>query len=460
MSAIQNEEGQPILLEKNKSLTQGAKSGTEKSCVRWIYLLLFVFVSAANGFNWVELTIITDIVEEYYDVSRLAVTWTSMLYFVPYIPLIFPATWYLQTKGLRSSIILGAFGTCLGCWTKVFGINKSGFPIVFTGQVLTAMSEVFILGIPSELAANWFPSTQVSLACAIGVFGNQMGVALGFLLPPIFVKNYESLSDLSWVVEGLFDLFISQALITTILLILIVLILPNQQSTVKCKNKNITKINHESSNADRYEKFDYSSSIKRLLSNNGFQCLLIAYGVLVGIFYAISSLLNATLLLHFKNIDTSSGRIGFIIVVCGMFGSIICGRILDKTHEYKGMTVAIYGLSFLGMIFYLFAIYLNNLKLIYISAGVLGFFMTGYLPVGFEFGVEMTYPESEGTSSGLLNASAKVFGLIFTFGGELVMAHYDDTLVHVIMTAALFICTIITCFIRFSKERQKANTNS
>ena len=129
MSAIQNEEGQPILLEKNKSLTQGAKSGTEKSCVRWIYLLLFVFVSAANGFNWVELTIITDIVEEYYDVSRLAVTWTSMLYFVPYIPLIFPATWYLQTKGLRSSIILGAFGTCLGCWTKVFGINKSGFPL-------------------------------------------------------------------------------------------------------------------------------------------------------------------------------------------------------------------------------------------------------------------------------------------------------------------------------------------
>ena len=31
-------------------------------------------------------------------------------------------------------------------------------------------------------------------------------------------------------------------------------------------------------------------------------------------------------------------------------------------------------------------------------------FMTGYLPVGFEFAAEITYPESEGTSSGLLNA--------------------------------------------------------
>ena len=35
-------------------------------------------------------------------------------------------------------------------------------------------------------------------------------------------------------------------------------------------------------------------------------------------------------------------------------------------------------------------------------------FMTGYLPVSFEFAAEITYPESEGTSSGLLNASAQV----------------------------------------------------
>lgn len=34
--------------------------------------------------------------------------------------------------------------------------------------------------------------------------------------------------------------------------------------------------------------------------------------------------------------------------------------------------------------------------------------MTGYLPLGFEFAVEITYPESEGTSSGLLNAFAQV----------------------------------------------------
>ncbi len=36
------------------------------------------------------------------------------------------------------------------------------------------------------------------------------------------------------------------------------------------------------------------------------------------------------------------------------------------------------------------------------------FFMTGYLPVGFEYGVEITYPENEAISGSLLNVSAQV----------------------------------------------------
>lgn len=34
--------------------------------------------------------------------------------------------------------------------------------------------------------------------------------------------------------------------------------------------------------------------------------------------------------------------------------------------------------------------------------------MTGYLPIGFEYGVELTFPISESTTSGLLNLSAQV----------------------------------------------------
>jgi hypothetical protein len=53
--------------------------------------------------------------------------------------------------------------------------------------------------------------------------------------------------------------------------------------------------------------------------------------------------------------------------------------------------------------------------------------MTGYLPVGFEFGAEVTFPESEGTSSGLLNASAQVIGLMWCHDFRTNVTQQDDT---------------------------------
>ena len=81
---------------------------------RWLILFLFVFYSSSNAFQWTQLVIISSILERYYSVSTLTVSWTSMIYMVTYIPLIFPASWFLQKKGLRLSVLLGSFGTCVG----------------------------------------------------------------------------------------------------------------------------------------------------------------------------------------------------------------------------------------------------------------------------------------------------------------------------------------------------------
>lgn len=41
--------------------------------------------------------------------------------------------------------------------------------------------------------------------------------------------------------------------------------------------------------------------------------------------------------------------------------------------------------------------------------------MTGYLPVGFEFASEVTYPEPEGTTSGILNAVVQVRSVKYNY---------------------------------------------
>lgn len=87
------------------------------------------------------------------------------------------------------------------------------------GQTIVACSQIFILSIPPRLAAVWFSSEEVSRACAIGVFGNQVGIALGFVLPTIIVPSSD---DPAEVAAGLRVLFIGVAVATTVILVAII----------------------------------------------------------------------------------------------------------------------------------------------------------------------------------------------------------------------------------------------
>lgn len=77
------------------------------------------------------------------------------------------------------------------------------------------------------------------------------------------------------------------------------------------------------------------------MTNKNYILLLVSYGVNVGVFYAISTLLNQIVLLHFPGHELDAGQIGLCIILCGMAGSVISGIILDKTHKFK---VSILGL--------------------------------------------------------------------------------------------------------------------
>lgn len=78
--------------------------------------------------------------------------------------------------------------------------------ILFAGQTVVAASQIFILGIPAQLAATWFPPHQMSTATSIGVFGNQLGIALGFVLPAQLVPDQND-DNLSLIGHDLFVMF-------------------------------------------------------------------------------------------------------------------------------------------------------------------------------------------------------------------------------------------------------------
>jgi len=367
---------------------------------------------------------------------------------VLYIPLIIPSSWLLDKKGLRIGVILGCAGTCLGSWLKVFSTDPDQFWLTFLGQSIVAASQIFIIGLPAPLAATWFPPDQTSSATAIGVFGNQLGIALGFVLPAIAVRD----STEDDIVGGdLFNMFLGVAIFTSILLVAVVFFFKDQPPTPSNRAQDIKQ--------SQVEPSSYLSSIKNLMTNPSFILLLLTYGMNVGVFYAISTLLNTTVTNNFEyeGVTEDAGTIGMVIVVCGMLGSLVCGLVLDKTHFYKATTLGVYLFSFLGMILYTFTFRFGHIEIVYFTAAALGFFMTGYLPLGFEFAAEITYPENEGTSSGLLNASAQVFGIMFTLFAEWVdRASGDDRITNSCLAGILLIGTVMTTFIKSDYRRQAA----
>ncbi|CAI5684585.1 unnamed protein product [Oreochromis niloticus] len=415
---------------------------------RFAVLAVFSLYSLVNAFQWIQYSIITNVFRQYYGVTNDKVDWLSIVYMVAYVPLIFPATWLLDRKGLRLTALLGAGLNCAGAWLKCASVNPQLFAVTVTAQVICSVAQVFILGLPSRVASVWFGPREVSTACATAVLGNQLGTAIGFLLPPVLVPNTPDNVELTG--HNIMIMFYGTAAVSTVLFILAVIVIKDRPPLPPSQAQAVLPDSPP-------EDYSYKQSILNLVKNKAFVLLLITYGIMTGSFYSVSTLLNQMIMACYENQELNAGRIGLTLVVAGMVGSILCGLWLDRTKLYKITTLIVYILSFVGMLVFTFTLNLNNIHLVFVTAGVLGFFMTGYLPLGFEFGVEITYPESEGTSSGLLNAFAQIFGIIFTLIQGKLTTDHNPLAGNLFLCAWIFLGIILTALIKSELKRHNVN---
>lgn len=150
----------------------------------------------------------------------------------------------------------------------------------------------------------------------------------------------------------------------------------------------------------------YQKSILNMLKSPPFVLLMISYGLSVGVYYSLSTVLSQIIKPtflddtseHHKITDPDSkiGQMGTLMVVAGLLGSVLGGFILDKFKKFKLTTLWCYIFTLLFMVLFTWTVDRENPLFDYFFIGILGFFMTGYLPIGFEFAAEITYPESEG----------------------------------------------------------------
>ncbi|XP_015602887.1 feline leukemia virus subgroup C receptor-related protein 2 [Cephus cinctus] len=412
---------------------------------RWVMLVLFIFYAACTAFQWIQYSIVTNIIMTYYGVSANSVDWTSMTFMLYYVPLVFLASHLTDRAGLRWTAILGCCVNCIGAWIKVFSVERDRFWLTFIGQSFVATTQVVVLPMPGRLAAHWFGANEVSTATSLGIFGSQLGIALGFVLTPIVVRKHENLDDIG---VDLSKLFWGVAIISTIATILVIIFFQEEPKLSPSQTRALQK-------ATRSEnKEGFVEPMKRLFRNKCFLILCNSYGMNIGVLNAIATLLNQIILLHFKNAERDAGWIGLSIIVTGMFGAVTFGVILDKTHKFKATAVIVYFLTLCGQICFAVALWVGIKWMVYVAASFLGFFMSGYLALGYDLCAEYTYPEAEGISTGILNVANNIYGVLLVLIFGKLMDTYGDMAVHIGCCIALLAGLIMTIFTKDVQRRQ------
>lgn len=65
-----------------------------------------------------------------------------MVYMIVYIPLIFPVTWLLDTKGFRVVAILGSSLNAVGALIKIASAEPHLFAVTMLGQTVCSIAQV------------------------------------------------------------------------------------------------------------------------------------------------------------------------------------------------------------------------------------------------------------------------------------------------------------------------------
>lgn len=96
---------------------------------------------------------------EVYNLSDAYVSSPVIVSFLVYTIMNFPANHIIDTKGLRTSFLIGA-GLYMSGAAMYTMVNKGYFFAVF-GAILVAVGQPFIINVPAKIATYWFFDTNV-----------------------------------------------------------------------------------------------------------------------------------------------------------------------------------------------------------------------------------------------------------------------------------------------------------
>src|SRR6266498_328152 len=149
---------------------------------RWAVLLSFMAIIAINQLLWITFAAITSEAMQFYGVTELSIGLLSLSFLVVYLVASFPASWVIDTYGIRVGVGIGAALT--GIFGLVRGLAGSSYTGVLLAQIAIAIGQPFILNAITTVAARWFPMQERATASGLASLSIYLGILVGLVLTP------------------------------------------------------------------------------------------------------------------------------------------------------------------------------------------------------------------------------------------------------------------------------------
>jgi cyanate permease len=354
--------------------------------VRWMMLTVYMFMVAVNQLLWITFAPITSDATKYYGVSDLKIGILSMCFMIVYIVVSIPASWIIDKYGIRIGVGIGAVFT--GVFGLIRGFAGPDYNLLLLAQIGIAIGQPFILNAITKLAARWFPIEERATAAGLGTLAMYLGILLGMTLTPYLVIGSG--------IGGMLYIYGIVSILTTVGFLVLI---KESPPTAPCL-------------PDQEERSLVYDGFKQTLRTKDFILLMIIFFIGLGVFNAVTTWIED--ILRPRGFSaTQAGITGGLMIIGGIIGALFIPILSDR---YKKRTpfiiIALMGAT-LGLAGITFA---TSYWLLLTSGMVLGFFLLSSGPIGFQYGAEITYPASEGTSNGMLLLMGQVSGIAFIFG--------------------------------------------
>ncbi len=387
---------------------------------RWIVLVAFMLITAVNQLLWITFAAVTSDAVKFYNVSDLSIGILSMSFMIVYIVVSIPASWVIDTYGIRVGVGIGAALTAV--FGLLRGLTASSYTLVLLSQIGIAIGQPFILNAVTSVAARWFPVRERATASGLGSLAMYLGIFLGLALTPYLVLHSQMGGML--VIYG----------VAAVVAALVFFVLARERpATPPCPP----------GMEARSLVFD---GLKQVFRSRAFLLLLAVFFIGLGAFNAVTTWIEDIVRPRGFS-STQAGIIGGLMIVGGIVGALVLPTLSDHyRRRVPFIIVALVGAT-LGLAGITYA---PGYGLLLAASFVFGFFLLSAGPIGFQYGAEITYPTPEGTSNGLLLLMGQISGILFIFGMDGFKSPLTGsmTLPLVVLTALVFVCLLLSFRLR------------